>query len=39
MTPPSAGPTKAVTLSIVLEATLAAVNSSGVRASEGRTAA
>ena len=33
--PPIAGPAKAATLSTVLEVTFAAVNSSGVRASEG----
>ena len=37
--PPSAGPPKIPTLSIVLAATLAAVSSSGVRASEGIRAA
>jgi hypothetical protein len=39
MTPPIAGPATLVTLSIVLEVALAAVSSSGVRASEGKTAA
>ena len=38
-TPPRAGPAKAPTLSIVLEATFAAVSSSGDRASEGKRAA
>jgi hypothetical protein len=37
--PPSAGPAKLPTLSIVLEATLAAVSSAGSRAREGRIAA
>ena len=37
--PPIAGPAKLMTLSIVLDATLAAVSSAGVRAREGRIAA
>ena len=37
--PPSAGPPKMPTLSIVLAATFAAVSSSGVRASDGMRAA
>jgi len=39
MIPPSAGPANAPTLSIVDDATFAAVSSSGVRASPGRIAA
>jgi hypothetical protein len=38
-TPPSAGPRKMPTLSMVLEATLAAVSSSGLLASDGSRAA
>ena len=37
--PPSAGPPRSPTLAIVLETTFAAVSSSGVRASDGRSAA
>ena len=37
-TPPRAGPTQMPRLSIVLELTLAAVSSSGVRARDGRSA-